>query len=85
VTQNPALNGARGISLMIGGKGADNDTLDYRVYIVRRTYDGAGNDSGFVQEYFGGGTATLSTAAVPGGVAAFYSHPRFSFPVHVEN
>lgn len=67
VTLGPAF---RGLRLQFFGTGSDNTTFDYRVWIVRkglnsRPYHTPGAAPGYGDwslEYFGGGTATLSTA-----------------------
>lgn len=60
VTTIKLPDGARGVRLVPYGEGSDNTTFDYRVWLVRRP---AGATGGVAEiEYYGGGTATLSTA-----------------------
>lgn len=62
----------QGFTLLFGGAGADNDTIDYRIYLAERTF-GKGvpapteGVTGRYLGYYGGGTATLSTGLTMGG------------------
>lgn len=69
VTEPFPLQGARGVAIQIAGTGDDNDTIDFRVYLVRKTYNG-GTWLGYDCELHGAGTATLSQANRPGGIAS---------------
>ena len=60
--------GFRGVRMQFFGSGADNATFDYRVWLVRRglgsgrQWNPSGSLGDWSLEYYGGGTATLSTA-----------------------
>ena len=56
-----ALDDARGFRLTFFGEGADNSTFDYRLWMVMPTIAFEDSPTDFCLEYFGGGTATLST------------------------
>lgn len=62
--------GAQGFLAMFLGGGADNDTVNYRVYLVHKTYGTDGQCTGSVRELFGSGTATFGSGSTIGGAAA---------------
>lgn len=70
------LRGAQGFQMMVGGAGANNDTADYRIWLVRNTYgvrdaNQTNPVTGLEYRFFGSGTATFSaTTTGPGGAAS---------------
>ena len=55
------ISDARGFRLTFFGTGADNATFDYRIWAVIGDRVVLDTPTDFMLEYFGGGTATLST------------------------
>lgn len=61
----------QGVHVYFGGAGDDNDAYNYRIWLVRSTYAADGKtQTGLEYEFFGSGTATMSTAAFIGGGGA---------------
>lgn len=71
------LDGADGFQMMIGGAGANNDTANYRIWLVHATKGvlATANSkelpTGLLYSYLGSGTATFSaTSTTMGGAAS---------------